>query len=63
MPEQEAIDGFAAQAPRALITTMIGIWKASIGNPPEPSTEVRDITGHAPRAFADWARDHADEFR
>ncbi|WP_375492124.1 SDR family oxidoreductase [uncultured Jatrophihabitans sp.] len=63
LTEQQAVDGFIPQAPRAMVTTMISTWKTTIGQPPEPSPAMRTITGHAPGSFANWVRDHVDQFR
>ena len=40
----------------------VGTWESTIASPPLASAEMRSITGHAPRAFAKWARDSTGRF-
>jgi uncharacterized protein YbjT (DUF2867 family) len=42
---------------------IIRLWAASTGRPAEVSTIVEEITGRPGYTFAQWARDHADDFR
>jgi uncharacterized protein YbjT (DUF2867 family) len=45
------------------VDSALGHW-ASLVDHPEPVTDtVERVTGHPARTFAQWARDHADDFR
>jgi uncharacterized protein YbjT (DUF2867 family) len=45
------------------VETFLRQWKARNGKPAEVSTIVEEVTGHPARTFAQWAADHADDFR
>ncbi|MGK8523024.1 NAD(P)H-binding protein [Nocardia asteroides] len=59
------------QARRELSETMpsIGVdavlagWKAGTAEAPRVSTIIEEVTGHPARTFAQWAKDHAADFR
>jgi uncharacterized protein YbjT (DUF2867 family) len=47
----------------AFVDSALTYW-ASLVDRPEPVTDtVERVTGHPARTFAQWARDHADDFR
>jgi uncharacterized protein YbjT (DUF2867 family) len=45
------------------VETFLRQWAARDGSPAEISTTVRDVTGSPAHTFAEWAVDHADDFR
>jgi uncharacterized protein YbjT (DUF2867 family) len=45
------------------VETFLRLWAAGNGRPAETSTIVPQITGHPAQTFAQWAVDHADDFR
>ncbi|MEV6275072.1 NAD(P)H-binding protein [Nocardia sp. NPDC051832] len=48
--------------PPVVATAILAGWKAATEQPPQLSTTVRDVTGRPAQTFAEWARDHADDF-
>ena len=49
--------------PPAAVEAVLGVWAAGTGRPAEISTVVAETTGSPARNFAQWAADHADDFR
>jgi len=49
--------------PAPVVNMLLDAWAAAIGQPALVTSTFLEITGSTPRAFFDWARDHADEFR
>lgn len=45
------------------VETFLRQWAARNGTPAQVSTTVEDVTGRPARSFAQWAADHADDFR
>lgn len=45
------------------VETFLRQWAARNGTPAQVSTTVEDVTGRPARTFAQWAVDHADDFR
>lgn len=45
------------------VETMLRYWAAGNGKPAAVSTIVEEVTGHPARTFAQWAEDHAADFR
>ncbi|MGH3241872.1 MAG: SDR family oxidoreductase [Spirillospora sp.] len=46
-----------------LVDVLLGLRADSVDRPHVPSPEVERITGRPARTFAEWATDHADDFR
>ncbi|QXJ21756.1 NAD(P)H-binding protein [Actinomadura graeca] len=46
-----------------LVDTLLRLRARAVDAPVEVSPEVERITGRPPRTFAEWAADHADDFR
>ncbi|NKZ07085.1 NAD(P)H-binding protein [Actinomadura latina] len=46
-----------------LVDTLLRQRARAVDRRAEPSPEVERITGRRPRTFAEWAADHADDFR
>ncbi|RSN67806.1 MULTISPECIES: NAD(P)H-binding protein [Actinomadura] len=46
-----------------LVDVLLRLRAGSVDAPAEPTGEVERITGRPARTFADWAADHADDFR
>ncbi len=49
--------------PAPVVDMLLNAWAAAAGHPAHVTNTVREITGKPARAFFDWARDHAAEFR
>ncbi|GAA5194377.1 NAD(P)H-binding protein [Rugosimonospora acidiphila] len=49
--------------PPAAVDATLGLWEAGTRAPAEVSTVVEEITGRPGYDFAQWARDHAEDFR
>jgi uncharacterized protein YbjT (DUF2867 family) len=49
--------------PEVAVTAILRVWAAGQGRPAEVSTVVAEVTGRPARTYAEWARDHADDFR
>jgi uncharacterized protein YbjT (DUF2867 family) len=45
------------------VETILRLWTAANGHPAPVSTIVQTITGQPAHTFAQWAKDHADDFR
>jgi uncharacterized protein YbjT (DUF2867 family) len=45
------------------VETIMRMWTAANGTPATVSTIVEDVTGRRARTFAEWAIDHAGDFR
>jgi uncharacterized protein YbjT (DUF2867 family) len=43
--------------------TILRMWAAGNGTPAQVSTIVKEVTGDPAHTFAQWAKDHADDFR
>ncbi|GAB3958541.1 NAD(P)H-binding protein [Actinoallomurus acanthiterrae] len=60
---EEAREDMGRTIPAIGVETFLRVWAAGNGTPPETSTIVEEITGRPAHTFAQWARDHADDFR
>jgi uncharacterized protein YbjT (DUF2867 family) len=49
--------------PPAGVETFLRQWAARDGTPAEISTTVAEVTGRPARTYAQWAKDHAGDFR
>ncbi|WP_280249576.1 NAD(P)H-binding protein [Nocardia abscessus] len=49
--------------PAFAVETVLAGWKAGTVAPPQVSTIIEEITGRPARTFAQWAKDHATDFR
>ncbi|WP_371405292.1 NAD(P)H-binding protein [Kribbella sp. NBC_00662] len=47
----------------ALAASAVSYWASLVGNPEPVTTTVTELTGRPALTFADWAHEHADEFR
>jgi uncharacterized protein YbjT (DUF2867 family) len=62
-PDDEAWTDMTARMPEAYVRAFFDFYvDGSLDESPVLPT-VREVTGHPPRTFADWARAHADAFR
>jgi uncharacterized protein YbjT (DUF2867 family) len=59
----EARTELSRTIPAIGVETFLRQWAARDGIPAEVSTTVEDVTGRPARTFAQWAADHADDFR
>ncbi|GAA4632986.1 NAD(P)H-binding protein [Actinoallomurus vinaceus] len=60
---EEARAEMGKTMPAIGVETFLRLWAACNGTPAQTSTIVEEITGRPARTFAQWARDHADDFR
>jgi uncharacterized protein YbjT (DUF2867 family) len=59
----QARQELAASTSPAAADAVMGAWRAGNGGPAPTSVIVEKITGRPARTFAEWAADHADDFR
>jgi len=45
------------------VDAILAAWQAGTTAPPLVSTVVADVTGRPAHTFAQWAEDHANDFR
>ncbi|MFI7306329.1 NAD(P)H-binding protein [Micromonospora aurantiaca] len=62
-PEQEKEDLLGIGWPDDLVEYIQAYQRQWTVTPPEARTDVSTVTGRPARTFAEWARDHADDFR
>jgi hypothetical protein len=46
-----------------MLAGLLKVFAATVDVPPEITTTVEQLTGTPARTFADWAEDHAEDFR
>ncbi|WP_218021306.1 hypothetical protein [Nocardia crassostreae] len=46
----------------AFINALFDLMAATVGKPAEINTVVAELTGHAPRTYAEWVGDHLADF-
>lgn len=46
----------------AFINALFDLMAATVGKPAEVNSVVEDLTGHAPRTYAEWVGDHLADF-
>lgn len=59
LSRSEAEDRLAGMVPDTALDT----WAEFVKTPEVVTSTVLEVTGHQPRSFAEWAREHAAEFR
>ncbi|QGV80116.1 NAD(P)H-binding protein [Streptomyces ficellus] len=63
LTEEQALERWRARWPEPLAQALLeSARRQEAGAKAAVADGVREATGHAPRAFADWARDHAEAF-
>ena len=55
--------GAAGTWPAGVAEMLLAAWRATLGRPAFVTSTVHDILGSPPRAFSEWAADHAAAFR
>lgn len=60
---EEARSDLARSMPPIGVETIMGMLAASVDRPAKTSTVVEEVTGRPAHTFAQWAQDHADDFR
>ena len=60
---EEARAGTLAWAGEAYADAALDYWQTLVEVPEPVTTTVEEITGRPARTFAEWAHDHADDFR
>ncbi|QNE20251.1 NAD(P)H-binding protein [Kribbella qitaiheensis] len=53
----------AEYIPELYADSLLDWWKSNDGKPVALTSTVEELTGHPARTFADWAQDHATEFK
>ncbi|WP_214410617.1 NAD(P)H-binding protein [Sphaerisporangium fuscum] len=61
-PEEARVE-LGRTMPPIGVETILRAWAAGDGRPAPTSTVVEEITGRPAHTFAQWAADHADDFR
>ena len=59
LPREDAERELAGRVPETALDT----WAGFVDEPETVTPTVGELTGHAARTFASWARDHAADFR
>ncbi|MER7107369.1 NAD(P)H-binding protein [Streptomyces sp. NPDC000229] len=63
LTEDQALERWRARWPEPLVQALLeGARRQRDGGKAVVADGVREVTGHAPRGFADWARAHAEAF-
>ncbi|MCX2733587.1 NAD(P)H-binding protein [Saccharopolyspora sp. NFXS83] len=62
-PEQARQQWSARGMPPEVAAMLLDYLAEAVDSPDVPLPAVRQVTGHPARAFADWATDHAADFR
>ncbi|GLY77892.1 NAD(P)H-binding protein [Actinoallomurus iriomotensis] len=60
---EEARAELSRTIPPIGVETFLRLWAARDGKPAETSATVQEVTGRPARTFAEWAQDHAGDFR
>jgi uncharacterized protein YbjT (DUF2867 family) len=64
IPAQAALEQMVSGGwPRAFAEHALGYWATLVSRPEPVTRAVQEITGSPGRTFAEWAGDHADDFR
>lgn len=61
--EEEARADMSRTMPEMAVTAILRNWASSGGRPVETSTVMADVLGWPAKTFAEWAVDHAEDFR
>ncbi|MET9292091.1 NAD(P)H-binding protein [Streptomyces sp. NPDC003077] len=62
-PEEAAEGMTLSGVPKELALTLIGYFGSTVGTKPQVTDTFERLTGRPPHSFAEWARDHAGDFR
>jgi uncharacterized protein YbjT (DUF2867 family) len=63
IPADQARKQMTRYAPPAIVDAVLGQLAAAVHQPPTLTDTVERVTGRPPQSFADWAREHAADFR
>ncbi|GII64696.1 nucleotide-diphosphate-sugar epimerase [Sphaerisporangium krabiense] len=63
IPADQAREQMTRYAPPAIVEAVLGRLAAVVHQPSTPTDTVERVTGRPPYSFADWAREHAADFR
>lgn len=63
IPAEQARIELGKTMPPIGVEAVMGAWQAGTTAPAQISTVVAEVTGRPARTFAQWARDHRDDFR
>jgi uncharacterized protein YbjT (DUF2867 family) len=63
VPPEEAGAELFPYVPPHMLPGLLKAFEATVGVPPEITATVEKLTGTPARTFAEWAADHADDFR
>jgi len=62
LPPDTAREQMVQAMPAPIADTLLRLLADSVGRSSELTDEVREITGHPPRTFADWAQENVAAF-
>lgn len=62
VPAETVREWMTPHVPAPILESILQIWAESVAHPRPVTDHVAKVTGRAPRTFAQWVRDHADEF-
>lgn len=60
---EQAREELSETIPAIGVEAVMAGWKAGTTEPPPVSTITEEFTGRPARTFAQWAKDHATDFR
>lgn len=63
IPADEARETMVRYAPAVIVDAVLGQLAAAVTEPVGVTDDVRRVTGRPPRTFAEWAAEHAADFR
>ncbi|MDV9178741.1 NAD(P)H-binding protein [Streptomyces sp. W16] len=63
VPPDQAGPELFPNVPPQMLAGLLKIFAATVDTTPEITTTVEQVTGTPARTFADWAKDHTDDFR
>ncbi|MBP2327890.1 uncharacterized protein YbjT (DUF2867 family) [Kibdelosporangium banguiense] len=63
MPAVQAREEMIRYAPPAIVDAVLGQLAAAVTHPVGVTHAVQEVTGRPPRTFAEWATEHAADFR
>jgi uncharacterized protein YbjT (DUF2867 family) len=63
IPADQAREQMTRYAPPAIVDAVLGQLATAVHRPSAPTDTVERVAGQPPYSFADWAREHAADFR
>lgn len=60
---EQAVEAMSRWLPTGAVNGLLDMFAAAVDRPAEVLDTIRTVTGHPGRTFAEWATDHAADFR